>query len=44
MNKKYEFSLQYPKPLIDSELEDLIKVGKSGLYSRYASSYVSDLE
>lgn len=42
--KRYEFSLQYPKPLSELELKDLIDIAKSGLFSRYTSSYVIDLE
>lgn len=44
MNKRYAFSLQYPKPLDESDLGDLMEIGKSGLYSRYTSSYVKNLE
>lgn len=42
--KNYEFILQYPKPLEDHHLNDLINVAKSGNFSRYSSEYVLDLE
>ena len=42
--KRYEFSLQYPKPLRKSELKPLIDVARSGLFSRYASNFVKELE
>lgn len=42
--KNYEFILQYPKPLEDHHLNDLIDVAKSGNFSRYSSEYVLDLE
>ncbi|KKT12914.1 MAG: hypothetical protein UV94_C0038G0010, partial [Parcubacteria group bacterium GW2011_GWC1_43_30] len=42
--KRYEFSLQYPKPLAKNELKDLITVARSGLFSRYASDYTKKLE
>lgn len=42
--KRYEFSLQYPKPLKTSELKPLIEVARSGLFSRYTGSFVKDLE
>jgi perosamine synthetase len=42
--KKYEFSLQYPKPLNDEDLGDLLEIAKSGLYSRYTTDYVKKLE
>ena len=42
--KKYKFSLQYPKPLNDEDLADLIDIAKSGMYSRYTTDYVKELE
>ncbi len=42
--KNYEFILQYPKPLEDHHLNDLIDIAKSGNFSRYSSEYVLDLE
>lgn len=42
--KKFIFSLQYPKPLLETELMDLMQIGKSGLFSRYSSNYVIDTE
>ena len=42
--KKFEFILQYPTPLEDNDLVDLIDIAKSGNFSRYASDYVLDLE
>ena len=42
--KRYEFSLQYPKPLKPSELSWLNEVATSGLYSRYSNDIVTDLE
>ena len=42
--KRYKFSLQYPKPLADNELAPLIEVAKSGLFSRYTSDYVKEVE
>ena len=42
--KKFEFILQYPTPLEDEDLGDLIDIAKSGNFSRYASDYVLDLE
>jgi perosamine synthetase len=42
--KRYEFSLQYPKPLKKSELKPLLEVARSGLFSRYTGSFVKDLE
>lgn len=44
MTKRYEFSLQYPKPLAENELTDLLEIGKSGQFSRYSSDYVKGLE
>ncbi len=44
MKKRFEFNLQYPKPLIESDLADLIDISKSGLFSRYSSDYVLNLE
>lgn len=42
--RRYEFSLQYPKPLKDDELGPLIEIAKSGLYSRYTSDFVKEVE
>jgi len=42
--KQYNFNLQYPKPLLDDEYSDLLKIAKSGLFSRYSSDYVDSLE
>lgn len=42
--KKFEFILQYPTPLEDEDLGDLIDIAKSGNFSRYSSDYVLDLE
>src|SRR3989344_2201028 len=42
--KRYEFSLQYPKPLAKNELKDLITVARSGPSSRYARDYTKTLE
>ena len=42
--KRYEFSLQYPKPLNEDELEPLLNIARSGLYSRYTSDYVKEVE
>jgi len=42
--KNFYFSLQYPKPLSDEDLVDLIAIGKSGLFSRYSSDYVINTE
>lgn len=42
--KKFAFSLQYPKPLAEEDLSDLISIGKSGLFSRYSSDYVANTE
>ncbi|MDB3994419.1 DegT/DnrJ/EryC1/StrS family aminotransferase [Gammaproteobacteria bacterium] len=42
--KKFEFILQYPTPLEDEDLVDLLDIAKSGNFSRYASDYVLDLE
>ena len=42
--KDFRFSLQYPKPLVEHDLSDLIEIGKSGLFSRYASDYVNKTE
>ena len=42
--KTYKFNLQYPKPLEEKDLSDLIKVSKSGNFSRYTSNLVLDLE
>jgi len=44
MMKQYNFNLQYPKPLLDNEYSDLLKIAKSGLFSRYSSDYVDSLE
>ena len=43
-NKKYEFILQYPTPLEEEDLKDLIEIAKSGNFSRYSSDYVIDVE
>ena len=42
--KRYEFSLQYPKPLQESELTDLIEVAKSGQFSRYTNGLTLEVE
>ena len=42
--KKFAFSLQYPKPLAEEDLSDLISIGRSGLFSRYSSDYVVNTE
>ena len=42
--KQYNFNLQYPKPLFDNEHSDLLEIAKSGLFSRYSSDYVDNLE
>jgi perosamine synthetase len=42
--KRYEFSLQYPKPLGEHELSDLIEVAKSGNFSRYTSELTIKVE
>lgn len=42
--KRYAFSLQYPKPLAPNELKPLIKVARSGLFSRYTGNFVKELE
>jgi len=42
--KRFEFSLQYPKPLTRDELGPLINVAQSGLYSRYTTDFVKELE
>tara|TARA_Y100000022_G_C13223807_1_gene363785 strand:- start:22 stop:1212 length:1191 start_codon:yes stop_codon:yes gene_type:complete len=42
--KRFEFILQYPKPLKSEDLADLINIGSSGNFSRYSSDYVLDLE
>lgn len=44
MNKRFVFNLQYPKPLQENDLDDIIEISKSGLFSRYTSDYVIDLE
>ena len=44
MNKKFEHSIQYPKPLKKEDLHYLIDVATSGKFSRYSSSFVDDLE
>ena len=44
MRKRFEHSIQYPKPLGKDELGDLIDVALSGNYSRYSSSFVDELE
>ena len=42
--KRYNFSLQYPKPLKKNQLDKLIEVATSGLFSRYSNNVVLDLE
>ena len=42
--KRFNFNLQYPKPLEENELEGLLEVAKSGLLSRYTSNVVNELE
>lgn len=42
--KRYEFSLQYPKPLFPNELKPLIKIARSGRFSRYTGQFVKELE
>ena len=42
--ERFKFSLQYPKPLKESELTELIEVAKSGLFSRYTSELTNGLE
>ena len=42
--ERYQFSLQYPKPLNEEDLVDLVEIAKSGLYSRYTTDYVKKLE
>jgi len=44
MNKRFEHSIQYPKPLAENELDFLIDVVTSGKFSRYTSSFVPELE
>ena len=44
MKKRFEFNLQYPKPLLENELDQLISIAKSGLFSRYTSHIVDELE
>lgn len=44
MKKRYEFSLQYPKPLQPDELKSLLDLAQSGLYSRYTSTLVEEVE
>ena len=44
MKKRFEFNLQYPKPLMQEELDELIFIAKSGLFSRYTSNTVDELE
>ena len=44
MNKRFEHSIQYPKPLGENELGYLIDVVRSGKFSRYSSSFVDELE
>ena len=44
MKKRFEFNLQYPKPLMEGELDQLLSIAKSGLFSRYTSSIVKELE
>ena len=42
--KRFEFSLQYPKPLKEDELGPLLDIARSGLYSRYTSDFVKEVE
>ena len=42
--KRFNFNLQYPKPLEENELGGLLEVAKSGLLSRYTSNVVNELE
>lgn len=42
--KRYEFSLQYPKPISLDESEPLIDLVRSGLYSRYTTDFVKEVE
>ena len=42
--KEYEFILQYPTPLEEDDLDDLISIAKSGNFSRYSSDYVLKVE
>ena len=44
MKKRFEHSIQYPKPLAENELNFIVDVVKSGKFSRYTSSFVDDLE
>ena len=44
MKKRFEFNLQYSKPLLQDELDQLISVAKSGLFSRYTGHTVDELE
>ena len=44
MKKRFEFNLQYPKPLKEDELEELITIAQSGLFSRYSGQTVNELE
>jgi perosamine synthetase len=44
MIKRFEHSIQYPKPLEENELGFLIDVVRSGKFSRYSSSFVDELE
>jgi dTDP-4-amino-4,6-dideoxygalactose transaminase len=44
MKKRFEFNLQYSKPLLQDELDQLISVAKSGLFSRYTEHTVDELE
>ncbi len=44
MKKRFEFNLQYPKPLLENELDQLISIAKSGLFSRYTGHIVDELE
>ena len=44
MKKRFEFSLQYPKPLDEDDLGPLMAVAKSGNFSRYTSDVVINLE
>ena len=44
MKKRFEFNLQYSKPLLQDELDQLISVAKTGLFSRYTGHTVDELE
>lgn len=44
MKDRFEFSLQYPKPLSKEDLAPLMAVAQSGNFSRYTSEVVINLE